>query len=182
VGSFLGDSPHSLIKNNVGRLTRRNTADQAWPGHCINCAAFKVQAENLRSSKRASAKIRTIVRLLQHIAKESGGEEKTVIFSQFTAMLDIIESFLMVIGIDFVRCEILMLQTQIFGRDADFFLLDDGKMSIKERIEALAEISTNPRKTVILVSLKAGGVGMSTSSPPFGINCTRRTYDLKDST
>ncbi|KAJ7868591.1 SNF2 family N-terminal domain-containing protein [Mycena olivaceomarginata] len=119
------------------RLTRRNTADQAWPGHCINCAAFKVQAENLRSSKRASAKIRTIVRLLQHIAKESGGQEKTVIFSQFTAMLDIIESFLMVIGIDFVRY--------------------DGKMSIKERTEALAEISTNPRKTVILVSLKAGG-------------------------
>ncbi|KAJ7889224.1 SNF2 family DNA-dependent ATPase [Mycena leptocephala] len=125
----------------TSRLTRRNTADKEWPGHCINCAAFKVQAQNLRSSMRASAKIRTITRLLQHIAKDSGGQEKTVIFSQFTAMLDIIEPFLMVIGVDFVRY--------------------DGSMSLKERTEALADIEKNPRKTVILVSLKAGGVGMS---------------------
>ncbi|KAF7338762.1 DNA repair protein RAD5 [Mycena sanguinolenta] len=123
------------------RLTHRNIADRTWPNHCINCAALKVQAQNLHSSKRASAKIRTILRLLQRIARDSDGQEKTVIFSQFTAMLDIIETFLMACGIDFVRY--------------------DGKMSVKERTAALAEIEQNPRKTVILVSLKAGGVGLN---------------------
>ncbi|KAJ7222068.1 SNF2 family N-terminal domain-containing protein [Mycena haematopus] len=126
------------------RLTRRNTADAAWPDHCINCAALKIKAQNLHNSKRESAKIRTIVRLLQGIARNSGGQEKTVIFSQFTAMLDIIEPFLMALGISFVRY--------------------DGKMSVKERTAALAEIDQNPRKTVILVSLKAGGVGLNLTS------------------
>ncbi|KAF8217682.1 SNF2 family N-terminal domain-containing protein [Mycena galopus ATCC 62051] len=123
------------------RLTRRNTADKAWPDHCINCAALKVQSQNLQNPKRASAKIRAIIRLLQHIARESGGQEKTVIFSQFTAMLDIIESFLMATGIGFVRY--------------------DGQMSAKERTQALADISQDPVKTVILVSLRAGGVGLN---------------------
>ncbi|KAK7059749.1 DNA repair protein RAD5 [Favolaschia claudopus] len=124
------------------RLTRRNRADsKSWPDHCIDCAAFKVQAENLHSSKRASAKIRTLLKLLQNIAKESGGREKTVIFSQFTAMLDILESFLVAIGVRFARY--------------------DGQMTIKERTEALQEIERDPRTTVILVSLKAGGVGLN---------------------
>ncbi|KAJ7034535.1 SNF2 family N-terminal domain-containing protein [Mycena alexandri] len=123
------------------RLTRRNTADNAWPGHCINCAALKVQAQNLRSPMRASAKIRAIVRLIKHIAAKSDGREKTVIFSQFTAMLDVIEPFLSAIGVDYVRY--------------------DGSMSVKERTQALVEIDKDPRKTVMLVSLKAGGVGLN---------------------
>ncbi|KAF7348601.1 DNA repair protein RAD5 [Mycena venus] len=125
----------------MSRLNRRNTADTKWPGHCINCAALKVQAQNLRSQTRASAKIRTIVTLLQRISKKSGKKEKTVIFSQFTKMLDIIEPFLSAIGVNFVRY--------------------DGQMSVKERTEALAEIENDPDKTVILVSLKAGGVGLN---------------------
>ncbi|KAJ7746472.1 SNF2 family N-terminal domain-containing protein [Mycena maculata] len=121
--------------------TSRTPPRRTGPGHCINCAAFKVQAENLNSPIRASAKIRTIVRLLKAIGQVSGGQEKTVIFSQFSAMLDVLEPFLMAIGVDFVRY--------------------DGAMSPKERKEALTEIATNPRKTVILVSLKAGGVGLN---------------------
>jgi SNF2 family DNA or RNA helicase len=112
---------HSQLIHCYSRLTRRNTADKEWPGHCINCAAFKVQAQNLRSSMRASAKIRTITRLLQHIAKDSDGQEKTVIFSQFTAMLDIIEPFLMVIGVDFVRCEMIHLHPVQLDEMLNFF-------------------------------------------------------------
>ncbi|KAJ6470272.1 SNF2 family N-terminal domain-containing protein [Mycena vitilis] len=136
-----GDAGKPKCKVCMSRLTRRNIADNKWPGHCINCAALQVQAQNLRSSMRASAKIRMTVRLLKHIAAESGGREKTVIFSQFTAMLDIIEPFLFAMGVDFVRY--------------------DGTMSVKERAEVLVDIATNPRKTVILVSLKAGGVGLN---------------------
>ncbi|KAJ7150906.1 SNF2 family N-terminal domain-containing protein [Mycena crocata] len=121
-------------------LTGQNSAANEWPGHCINCAALKVQAQNLRKPTCASTKIRTIVQLLRKIAT-SGNQEKTVIFSQFTSMLDVIEPFVSAIGLDFVRY--------------------DGKMSPKERKEALSEIEKNPRKTVILVSLKAGGVGLN---------------------
>ncbi|KAJ7669423.1 SNF2 family N-terminal domain-containing protein [Mycena polygramma] len=123
----------------MSRLTRRNTADSKWPDHCINCAALQVQAQNLRSSMQASAKIRMMVRLLKHIAAESGGREKTVIFSQFTAMLDIIEPFLFAMGVDFVRWQKFSPRLQ----------------------QILAKQSSNPRKTVILVSLKAGGVGLN---------------------
>ncbi|KAJ7074976.1 SNF2 family N-terminal domain-containing protein [Mycena belliarum] len=126
------------------RLTSRNSAAKAWPGHCVNCAALKVQAQNLRGPMRASAKIRVIIQLLKHIEHESGGQEKTVIFSQFTSMLDVIEPFLAAIGVGFVRY--------------------DGSMSPKERKQALEEIATDPRKTVILVSLKAGGVGLNLTS------------------
>ncbi|KAJ7096037.1 SNF2 family N-terminal domain-containing protein [Mycena epipterygia] len=125
----------------MSRLTSRNKAAKEWPCHCINCAAFKVQAQNLHSPMRASTKIRTILQLLKHIAHVSDGQEKTVIFSQFTAMLDVIEPFLIAIGLGFVRY--------------------DGSMSPKERKEALTDIATNHRKTVMLVSLKAGGVGLN---------------------
>ncbi|KAJ6600020.1 SNF2 family N-terminal domain-containing protein [Mycena vulgaris] len=125
----------------MSRLTSRNSAAKEWPGHCIDCAALKVQAQNLHGPRHASAKIRMITQLLKHILQVSGGQEKTVIFSQFTSMLDIIEPFLAAIGVDFVRY--------------------DGSMSPKERKEALTEIETNRRKTVILVSLKAGGVGLN---------------------
>jgi len=42
--------------------------------------------------------------LLQLIDDESGGAEKTIIFSQFTSMLDLLEPFLKHGGINYVRC------------------------------------------------------------------------------
>lgn len=54
---------------------------------------------------RGSAKTRMIVQLLKYIKEVSGGREKTVIFSQFTSMLDIIESFLPTIDVNYVRCK-----------------------------------------------------------------------------
>lgn len=58
-----------------------------------------------------SAKIREILRLLRDIQENDGdgsgdGEgEKTIIFSQFTSMLDLIQPFLTEEGIKHVRCE-----------------------------------------------------------------------------
>ncbi|KAJ7150911.1 P-loop containing nucleoside triphosphate hydrolase protein [Mycena crocata] len=100
-------------------------AANEWPGHCINCAALKVQAQNLRKPTRASTKIRTIVKLLRKIAT-SNNQEKTVIFSQFTSMLDVIGPFVSAICLDFVRY--------------------DGKMSPKERKEALSETEKIPEQ------------------------------------
>lgn len=62
-----------------------------------------------------SAKIREILRLLREVddrrsadEDEEEGEdagEKTIIFSQFTSMLDLIQPFLREEGIKHVRCE-----------------------------------------------------------------------------
>jgi SNF2 family DNA or RNA helicase len=43
--------------------------------------------------------------LVKKIDKESDGQEKTIIFSQFTSMLDLIEPFLESNGIKYTRCE-----------------------------------------------------------------------------
>jgi len=46
-----------------------------------------------------------VVKLLQDIKKRSDGKEKTIIFSQFTTMLDIIQPFVKEAGFDYVRCK-----------------------------------------------------------------------------
>ncbi|KAJ7194709.1 SNF2 family N-terminal domain-containing protein, partial [Mycena pura] len=123
------------------RLTQQDdVAVNRWPNHCAKCAALKVQAENFRGPMGSSAKIREIIPLLRRIDEVSDGQEKTVIFSQFTSMLDIIEPFLLAAGVGFVRY--------------------DGKMSPQARKAALIEIERDPCKTVLLASLKVGGVGL----------------------
>lgn len=52
----------------------------------------------------SSAKIRKILELL-HDTEERGEGEKTIVFSQFTSMLDLVEPFLKAGGIKYVRCE-----------------------------------------------------------------------------
>lgn len=52
----------------------------------------------------SSAKVRKILELLAEI-EERGNGEKTIIFSQFTSMLDILEPFLKAQQIKYVRCE-----------------------------------------------------------------------------
>ncbi|KAF9062816.1 chromatin remodeling complex subunit, partial [Rhodocollybia butyracea] len=69
------------------------------------------------------------------------GNEKTIIFSQFTSMLDLLHSFLQNEGIKFVRL--------------------DGKMDMTRRKNSLDTLRNNPSVTVILVSLRAGGTGLN---------------------
>ena len=52
-----------------------------------------------------SAKIRMVLKLLREIDQRSNSEEKTIVFSQFTSMLDLLEPFLRADGIKFVRCK-----------------------------------------------------------------------------
>lgn len=80
-------------------------------GRCQDCE-LQITAEKRRKSGRAgsnlppsSAKIRKIMELLEVVDEHGHGEEKTIIFSQFTTMLDLLEPFLRDEGINFVRCE-----------------------------------------------------------------------------
>ncbi|KAK1912828.1 hypothetical protein P3342_004764 [Pyrenophora teres f. teres] len=67
--------------------------------------------------------------------------QKTVVFSQFTSFLDLIEPAL--------------------TRDHIPFLRFDGSISQKVRAQILTEFTSSPRPYVLLLSLRAGGVGLN---------------------
>jgi len=67
--------------------------------------------------------------------------EKAIVFSQWTAMLDLLEPCLRAAGIHFRRL--------------------DGTMSLAARERALSEFEAKPDVTVILMSLKAAGLGVN---------------------
>ena len=70
---------------------------------------------------------------------------RAVVFSQFTSFLDLIEVVLQREHLDFYRF--------------------DGSMDVKKRHEAVSEFKTNSRKPkILIVSLKAGGVGLNVRS------------------
>ena len=92
-----------------------------------------------------SAKVKAIIGDLSMIrlqAQQAGAEEpKSVVFSQWTGMLDILELHLRQGNFRFTRL--------------------DGKMTRPERANAIQTFRSDPWCTVMLVSLKAGGVGLN---------------------
>lgn len=79
--------------------------------HCHDCADISGKAQ-----QTGSTKIRKIMEILETIDKESNGEDKTIIFSQFTTMLDLIEPVLIQRGIRWVRCRFHVLHA-VFHTD-----------------------------------------------------------------
>ncbi|KAJ6490632.1 SNF2 family DNA-dependent ATPase [Mycena vitilis] len=109
--------------------------------YCLDCAPLAIQAKMEDEDDNPSAKIRMILKLLRDIDERSEGEEKTIIFSQFTTMLDLIEPFLRKEGIRYVRY--------------------DGSMKPVDREAALNKIKVSPQTKVILISFKAGSTGLN---------------------
>ena len=64
-----------------------------------------LKARREEGARPSSAKIRMILKLLREVDERSQGQEKTIIFSQFTTMLDLLEPFLQEKGVGYVRCE-----------------------------------------------------------------------------
>lgn len=93
-----------------------------------------------RVNTLSSAKISALLAHLKRIKKASS-TTKSVIFSQFTSFLDILEPALTGASIPFLRF--------------------DGSMAQKSRAAVLAEFAARPRGCVLLLSLKAGGVGLN---------------------
>lgn len=122
-------------------LNPRNAGEGKWSGHCVTCVPLAEKAELAELERPTSAKIRKILELLQNIEDRSNGEEKTIIFSQFTSMLDLIMPFLKEKGIRFSRY--------------------DGSMSPVDREAALSKIKNDPNVRVILISFKAGSTGLN---------------------
>lgn len=107
-----------------------------------NKAAKRRYLKRLRKTFHTSAKIKKTVELLEEI-KSRGENEKTIIFSNFTSFLDLLE--------------VPLSQHKDFSQ----YVRYDGSMSPTERNDAVLEFTENPSCNVILVSLKAGNSGLN---------------------
>jgi SNF2 family DNA or RNA helicase len=103
----------------------------------------------LRSVWVTSAKVSKMMSLVKEI-QESG--EKTIIFSQWTSMLDLLE---------------VPLRRDLGLRFSRY----DGSMNRRERDAAVAEFVDNPDCKVILVSLRAGNSGLNLTAASHVIIC-----------
>ncbi|KKA19995.1 SWI/SNF family DNA-dependent ATPase Ris1 [Rasamsonia emersonii CBS 393.64] len=105
-----------------------------------NAAAKRKYLRRLQKNWASSAKVDKTMELLQKI-QDAGEGEKTIIFSQFTALLDLLEVPIMRKGWGYRRY--------------------DGSMKPADRNNAVAEFTDNPDCKIMLVSLKAGNSGLN---------------------
>ncbi|CAN6242632.1 unnamed protein product [Urochloa humidicola] len=96
---------------------------------------FQVDAEN---NWKDSCKVSKLIMILEGLQKK---KEKSIVFSQFTSFFDLLEIPFNHKGIKFLRY--------------------DGKLSQKHKEKVLKEFSESQDKLVLLMSLKAGGVGLN---------------------
>ncbi|KAK8448458.1 hypothetical protein SEVIR_7G016600v4 [Setaria viridis] len=96
---------------------------------------FQVDAEN---NWKDSCKVSKLIMILEGLQKK---REKSIVFSQFTSFFDLLEIPFNHKGIKFLRY--------------------DGKLNQKHKEKVLKEFSESQDKLVLLMSLKAGGVGLN---------------------
>lgn len=105
-----------------------------------NMKAKKRYLRRLRRDWVTSAKIEKTLEILRTI-RDNDIREKTIIFSQFTSLLDLLEVPMDVEGWNFRRY--------------------DGSMSANMRNDAVIDFMEKPEVKVMLVSLKAGNAGLN---------------------
>lgn len=91
----------------TSRLSDSNVGSDA--DHCVRCDELFDKARRKSTATNphlppSSAKIRKILEILDEVDSREE-QEKTIIFSQFTSMLDLIEPFLKANSIRYVRCK-----------------------------------------------------------------------------
>ncbi|KZF26698.1 putative DNA repair protein rad-5 [Xylona heveae TC161] len=109
-------------------------------------SSFLSQISLRRIGSHTSAKIAALLTHLKRLRHENPSI-KSVVFSQFTAFLDLLEPAL--------------------ARDGIRFLRFDGSMAQKQRAAVLAQFAASPESAgglVLLLSLRAGGVGLNLTS------------------
>ncbi|GAM42503.1 hypothetical protein TCE0_044f16540 [Talaromyces pinophilus] len=105
-----------------------------------NASAKRKYFKRLEKNWMTSAKIEKAIEILEGI-KESGKGEKTIIFSQFTSLLDLLEVPINRRGWKYRRY--------------------DGSMNPRDRNESVLEFTDKPDCDIMLVSLKAGNAGLN---------------------
>ncbi|MCJ1469564.1 hypothetical protein MMC07_008198 [Pseudocyphellaria aurata] len=105
-----------------------------------NAKARRHYLRRLEREWETSGKIQKVMEILQ-ATQDRRDNEKTIIFSQFTSLLDLLE---------------IPISRQGWG-----YKRYDGSMSSNARNEAVIEFSDNPCCKIMLVSLKAGNSGLN---------------------
>lgn len=105
-----------------------------------NAKARRRYLRRLEREWETSGKIEKVMEILQ-ATQDRRDNEKTIIFSQFTSLLDLLE---------------IPISRQEWG-----YKRYDGSMSSNARNEAVIEFSDSPRCKIMLVSLKAGNSGLN---------------------
>ncbi|CAN0887295.1 DNA repair protein RAD5B [Linum grandiflorum] len=113
---------------------------QVTQSSLISCPSGTKFTINLQKKWKASSKITMLLECLERIDRYSFGE-KSIVFSQWTTFLDLLEIPLREQNIEFLRF--------------------DGKLSQKNREKVLKEFNETGHKRVLLMSLRAGGVGLN---------------------
>ncbi|CAH2046595.1 unnamed protein product [Thlaspi arvense] len=106
----------------------------------ISCPTESIFRLDVVRNWKESSKVTELLNCLEKI-KRSGSGEKSIVFSQWTSFLDLLEIPLRKRGIEFLRF--------------------DGKLAQKAREKVLKEFNETKQKTILLMSLKAGGVGLN---------------------
>ncbi|KAE8731539.1 SWI/SNF-related matrix-associated actin-dependent regulator of chromatin subfamily A member [Hibiscus syriacus] len=106
----------------------------------ITCPTENKFRVDIESKWKESSKVSKLLECLERI-RRSGHGEKSIVFSQWTSFLDLLEIPLKRRGIGFLRF--------------------DGKLVQKQRERVLREFNDTREKTVLLMSLRAGGVGLN---------------------
>ncbi|KZF22107.1 hypothetical protein L228DRAFT_239121 [Xylona heveae TC161] len=151
-----GDNPFSKAKNGGTQKKTRSKGKgkgKAKESKAPRKTLGQLKKEALRSVKAkrrymrrlardwvSSAKIDKACELLQQISDRKDGQ-KTIVFSQFTSLLDLLE-----VPVD---------------RNGWGYRRYDGSMTAKHRHQAVIDFTDNPDCTIMLVSLKAGNAGLN---------------------
>jgi SNF2 family DNA or RNA helicase len=124
------------------RPKKKQTMAELKKASRANIAARQRYLRRLRRGWQSSAKIDKTMEILRKIYEEDP-TEKTLIFSQFTSMLDLFS----------VPLEDAKVGYQRY----------DGSMSATDRADAVLDFMENDNTRVMLVSLKAGNAGLNLS-------------------
>ncbi|KAI9713519.1 MAG: DNA helicase rad5 [Bogoriella megaspora] len=117
-------------------------------GDLDNNSGDEKQISLRRIGSNSSAKIASLLSHLKRLRREEPNT-KSVVFSQFTSFLDLLEPAL--------------------TRDKILYLRFDGAMSQKQRAAVLGEFAARTKGCVLLLSLRAGGVGLN-------LTCAKRVF------
>ncbi|KAG1464374.1 hypothetical protein G6F56_005096 [Rhizopus delemar] len=113
------------------------------PGEGAFCSPCQSTFEGMSHDSsifKSSTKIQKMLEILEE-TKENHSGQKTIIFSQFTSMLDLLDIPLKKNGFKYCRY--------------------DGSMTAVERERSLLALRYDPKCTVMLISLKCGSLGLN---------------------
>jgi SNF2 family DNA or RNA helicase len=144
-------SPHRPVKKIKGPKDKGKGKARAQPKKTLaqlkkeslrSKAAKRKYLRRLEKTWKPSAKIMKTVELLKEI-RDNDSTEKTLIFSQFTSLLDLLE----------VPLQQERLRYQRY----------DGSMTMDDRADAVETFMEQADENILMVSLKAGNAGLNLS-------------------